>query len=174
MATCALQPGVYAPVLTPFKKNKEQDIDFDLFKIGVARLAKAGVGLVLSGTLGEATLLTREERRGLVDAAREVLKMEALDGKVPIIAGAGAGCLRETVIFAKDAADAGADAVYVNVIFVNCADGVRIVVAPAYYAFVYGKDKSALKGFFISIADESPLPLLIYNVIHFQGSCGTD
>jgi dihydrodipicolinate synthase/N-acetylneuraminate lyase len=40
----------------------------------------------------------------------------------------------------------------------------RIVVAPAYYAFVYGKDKNALKEFFVSIADESPLPLLIYNV----------
>jgi dihydrodipicolinate synthase/N-acetylneuraminate lyase len=46
----------------------------------------------------------------------------------------------------------------------------RIVVAPAYYAFVYGKDKNALKEFFTSIADESPLPLLIYNVNQSKAS----
>jgi 4-hydroxy-2-oxoglutarate aldolase len=119
MAPSVLQPGVYAPVLTPFKKDKEQDIDLGLFKVGVARLAKAGVGLVLSGTLGEATLLTRDERRSLVEAAREVLKKEGLDGQVPIIAGAGAGGLKETVVFAKDAAEAGADAVYVHPGFVE-------------------------------------------------------
>lgn len=106
-----LRPGVYAPVLTPFKKDKDQEVDFERFKLGVARLAKAGVGLVLSGTLGEATLLTRDERRGLVEVACEVLRQEGLDGSIPVIAGAGAGGLKETVTFAKDSAEAGADAV---------------------------------------------------------------
>jgi len=39
-----------------------------------------------------------------------------------------------------------------------------VVVAPSYFAFVYGKDKTAVRKFFISVADESLLPVLIYNV----------
>ena len=106
-----LRPGVYAPVITPYKGNGAQDIDLDIFKLGVARLAKAEIGLVLSGTLGEATLMNRAERKSLVAAAKQVLKEAGLDGKVPIIAGAGAGGLKETIELAKDAAGAGADAV---------------------------------------------------------------
>ncbi len=40
----------------------------------------------------------------------------------------------------------------------------RIVVAPGYYSFVFGKDKQALKEFFIAVADASPVPVLLYNV----------
>jgi dihydrodipicolinate synthase/N-acetylneuraminate lyase len=50
------------------------------------------------------------------------LKKEGLDGKIPIIVGAGAGGLKETVIFAKDAAEVGADAVYVDIGCMDCAD----------------------------------------------------
>lgn len=48
---------------------------------------------------------------------------------------------------------------------VRCADLQRsVVVAPTYFAFVYGKDKAAVRKFFTSVADESPLPVMIYNV----------
>lgn len=105
-----IKPGVFAPVLVPFRQGKNQEIDIDAFKAGIIRLANAGVGLVLSGTLGEATLLEREERRLLVQTARETLQEYGLEGKVPIVAGIGAGGLKETILYSKDAAEAGADA----------------------------------------------------------------
>lgn len=40
----------------------------------------------------------------------------------------------------------------------------RILVAPAYYAFVIGKNRAALKDFYVSVANESPVPVLLYNV----------
>lgn len=107
----ALKPGVYAPVLTPFKEENSDEINIRVFKIAVIRLARAGVGLVLSGTLGEGSLLAREERVAIIQAAREVLKENALDETVPIIAGVGGGSVKESLLYAKDAAAAGADAV---------------------------------------------------------------
>ena len=106
-----LQPGVYAPVLTPFTNDSQQELDLFAFRAGVQRLARAGVGLVLSGTLGEGNLLSRAERRLLVRNAKGVLKENGLDGSIPIIAGVGAGSLKETIEIAKDAAQEGADAV---------------------------------------------------------------
>ena len=106
-----LRPGVYAPVITPFHDSKSQDIDFDAYKLNVARLARAGIFLVISGTLGEAPLLDREERISLVQTAHDVLQHEGLLESIPIVAGIGAESMRDVVMYAKDAADAGADAV---------------------------------------------------------------
>ena len=116
-----LRPGVYAPVLTPFTDDIRQDIELEAFRAGVLRLAQAGVGLVLSGTLGEGNLLSRSEKSALVKAAKEVLTQNDLNADVPIIAGVGAGSLRETIEAAKDAADEGADAVYAG--YADCAFG---------------------------------------------------
>ncbi len=107
-----LRPGVYAPVLTPFSNDIRQDLELEAFRAGVLRLAQAGVGLVLSGTLGEGNLLSRSEKSALVKAAKEVLRQNDLETDVPIIAGVGAGSFRETIEAAKDAAAEGADAVY--------------------------------------------------------------
>ncbi|OQU94101.1 Fungal Zn2-Cys6 binuclear cluster domain-containing protein [Cladophialophora immunda] len=158
--TSALRPGVYAPVLTPFIGEIQQEVDLPAFRAGVLRLAKLGVGLVLSGTLGEGNLLSRCERKVLVKNAREVLEESGLYRSVPIIAGAGAASLRETIEIVKDAADEGADAV--------------IVVAPAYYAFVFGRDKATLKEFFVSVADASPVPVMLYNIPFATGGIDLD
>jgi 4-hydroxy-2-oxoglutarate aldolase len=105
-----LRPGVYAPVLTPFKKDGSEDIDYVAFKIGVARLARAGVGLVLSGTLGEGSLLDRFERRTIISVAKDTLRESGLDGRIPIIAGISGGSTKECVLYANEAAESGADA----------------------------------------------------------------
>jgi L-threo-3-deoxy-hexylosonate aldolase len=107
----ALKPGVYAPVITPFEEENSNEVNLRVFKLAVIRLARAGVGLVLSGTLGEGSLLTRHERVALIQVAREALKEIGLDGAVPIIAGVSGGGVTESLLYAKDAATAGADAV---------------------------------------------------------------
>lgn len=48
--------------------------------------------------------------------------------------------------------------------FANQKLAISIVALPAYFAFVYGSDRAAVSGFFTSVADKSPLPLIIYNV----------
>jgi 4-hydroxy-2-oxoglutarate aldolase len=108
MSINKLKPGVYAPVLVPFSHDGNENILFDAFLLQVKRLAAAGVGLVISGTLGEATLLTRDERRDLVKAARTVLDEAGFD--VAVIAGIGAGSVKESIEYARDAKAAGADA----------------------------------------------------------------
>ncbi|KAJ9613884.1 hypothetical protein H2200_002020 [Cladophialophora chaetospira] len=159
-ATSVLRPGVYAPVLTPFTSDDQQEVDLPAFRAGVLRLAKLGVGLVLSGTLGEGNLLSRQERRLLVKNTKEVLEQHGLNKSIPIIAGVGAASLKETIEIARDASEEGADAV--------------IVVAPAYYAFVFGKDKAALKDFFASVADASPVPVMVYNIPFATGGIDLD
>ncbi|KAF2104990.1 aldolase [Rhizodiscina lignyota] len=157
-SSAKLRQGVYVPVVTPFNQN--EDIDIPIFKRNIARLAKADCGLVLSGTLGEGNLLEREEKKLLVKAAKDVLMAEDLDNSIPIIAGINGESLRQCVKHAQDAAEAGADA--------------AVVVAPSYFAFAYGKNKSALKNFFESLADRSPIPLLLYNIPFASGGIDLD
>ncbi|KAH8816077.1 hypothetical protein F5884DRAFT_872584 [Xylogone sp. PMI_703] len=157
---CRLQPGVYAPILTPFSKSDTEEINYPAFEAAVSRLAEAGVGLVVSGTLGEGPLLTREEKKTLVQTAKKVLEERRLDGKIPIIAGIGGGSVKETIASAVDAADAGADAV--------------LVVPTSYYAFVMGKNREALSTFFKTIADRSPIPVLLYNIPFATGGIDLD
>ncbi|KAF4547902.1 L-threo-3-deoxy-hexylosonate aldolase-like protein 2 [Elsinoe fawcettii] len=155
----SLKPGLFAPVPSPFTTDGKEELSLPAFQYQVNRLVEAGIGIVVAGTLGEANLLTRDERSLLVRTAREVID-EAGNTKVPLIAGAGGGSVKESLLLAEDSAAAGADAV--------------IVVAPAYYAFAYGKDRKAVKDFFTSIANASRLPVMIYNIPFAAGGIDLD
>ena len=97
------------------------------------RVAKAQVGILVCGSMGEAHHLVPEERVAIIKATREALDGEGFPS-LPIIAGTGVGSTRETVARAKEAADAGAD--------------YAIVVPSGYFAAALGSDRKALKGFF--------------------------
>ncbi|TKX27303.1 L-threo-3-deoxy-hexylosonate aldolase-like protein 1 [Elsinoe australis] len=155
-----LKPGVYAPVPSPFTQDGKEDLALPPFEYQVKRLVDAGAGIVVAGTLGEAGMLSRDERTTLIRTARGIIDAAGAEKAVPLIAGAGGGSVRESVQLAEEAAEAGADAV--------------IVVAPAYYAFAYGKDKDAVKDFFTSIADRSRVPVMIYNIPFAAGGIDLD
>jgi dihydrodipicolinate synthase/N-acetylneuraminate lyase len=71
--------GVMPAVTTHFTANDE--LDLDLFKINLQAQIDAGVhGIVLGGTLGEASTLTDEERSVLTKTAVEITK-----GKIPVL-----------------------------------------------------------------------------------------
>ncbi len=106
-----LRPGVYAPILTPFNEDGSEEICLTAFASSVARLARAGVGILLGGTLGEGPLLEERERVALIRCARETLQQLGPDFQVPIIAGVVGASVRECVAQSNDAAGAGADAV---------------------------------------------------------------
>lgn len=105
-----LRPGVYAPILTPYKNGGTAEIDLEAFSRSVARLAQADVGMILAGTLGEGPLLDQEERSSLARCAKSTLESLRLDDKIPLIMGVMGASVRECVAQSKAAAEAGANA----------------------------------------------------------------
>lgn len=148
-----LKPGIYAPIPTFFLRDSE-DLDIPTFETHVVRVAKAGVGPLLSGSMGEAHHISHQERETLIRAARSALDAAGL-GHVPIIAGVGAGSTREVVQLGEEAAAAGADA--------------SIAIISGYYAGALASDRKALQAFWTEVAEKSPIPVIIYN---YPGAAG--
>jgi 4-hydroxy-2-oxoglutarate aldolase len=142
--------GVLAPVVTPFD-GRTGELDVAGFERNLRAYDKAGLrGVIVAGSTGEAPLLDEGERARLVASARAALAPERL-----VIAGAGAESTRAAVRLAVQAARSGADAV--------------IVVAPHYYGDAM--TPAALAGHYRRIADESPIPVVMYNIpkyMHFN------
>lgn len=144
--------GVYAPLTTFFRDSKNQDLDLETYKSHVKYVASAGVGIVALGSMGEAVHLSHEERNLVVQAAREALDSDPSLADVPLIAGTGASSTRETIELTKEAASHGAD--------------FAMVIAPGYFAGAL--DKSALKTFFVEVAEASPIPVSSVSVSRQQ------
>ncbi|BGP15881.1 hypothetical protein JCM10213_003690 [Rhodosporidiobolus nylandii] len=137
--------GVYAPLITPY--NEDESLDLETFKKHVQYVAGAGIGCVALGSMGEAVQLTHSERTQVVRAAREALDSDPKLARVPLVVGTGASSTRETIELTKEAAAEGAD--------------FAMVIAPGYFAGALSKQ--ALKGFFVDVAEASPIPIILYN-----------
>jgi 4-hydroxy-2-oxoglutarate aldolase len=135
--------GIFPPITTPFQ-GPLGEIAPQRFRENVSRLLAQGVdGIVVSGSTGEAALLDPHEQIRLVELAREVMS----DGGWLIAGTAGESTL-QTVALSRAAAAAGADAVLVR--------------APSY--FTTAMTPASLEVHFLSVADASPVPVLIYNI----------
>ena len=131
------------PLTTPFDPAGG-DIAPVHLRDNARALLDAGVdGLVPAGSTGEAALLAEDEYRDLVGWLRDVVPDEKW-----LIAGAGRESTRGTVAACRAAQERGADAVLVR--------------PPAYYGSSLAP--AALTDHFRRIADESPLPVLLYNI----------
>lgn len=108
------------------------------------------MGILVSGSMGEAHHLTPEERVILIHAAREALDSVGLT-TVPVIAGTGIGSTKGTIELTRQAAEAGAD--------------YSIVIASGYYAG--GLNNESLTRFFLDVAAASPIPVIVYNCACF-------
>lgn len=141
--------GVIGPVVTTFDEATG-DLAAIPFRANVRAHLDAGLaGIVVAGSTGEAALLEEHERHRLLEWARALVPDDRW-----LIAGAGAESTRLTVRRARDAAERGADAI--------------LVVAPHYYGAQMTPE--ALATHFRRVADESPLPLILYNIpkyVHF-------
>ncbi|RQG86109.1 dihydrodipicolinate synthase family protein [Natrarchaeobius halalkaliphilus] len=137
----ALQ-GITCPVVTPFDEDSKR-VDEAAFGAIVEDLVANDIDGVFScGTAGEFASLTADERRRVHELA-----VEHADGSVPVLAGAGATTVSETLEHIEAAAAVGADAA---------------VVVPPY--FHTANDPAGNRRFFETVADASPLPLLLYNI----------
>lgn len=122
--------------------------DIPTFEKHVTRVALAGAGPVITGTMGESIHLSQAERTELVHVARKALDNAGLIS-VPIIVGTGAGSTRETLQLTKQAAAVGAD--------------YALIIASGYFAGALAANKSALKAYWKELAENSPIPVMIYN-----------
>jgi len=134
--------GVWAPAITFFDHSTDT-LDTESQAKYYSYLSKSGLaGLVILGTNAETFLLTREERKTLVETARR-----ACGPSYPLMAGVGGHSTKQVLEFISDAADAGANYV--------------LLLPPAYF----GKQTTpaVIDSFFNDVARESSLPIVIYN-----------
>jgi 4-hydroxy-2-oxoglutarate aldolase len=140
-----LLEGIFAPLTTPFYPDER--LYFKKLEFNVARLSLTALsGLVVLGSTGEAVALDDTETREVLRVAAET----AEDEKV-LIAGIGRESVKATVELAEVAAAAGYDAVLVR--------------NPSYYRPQL--TPAALLHYFRSVADRSPLPVILYSIPKF-------
>ncbi len=146
--------GVLGPVITTFDETTGELAAIP-FRANVRAHLDAGLtGVVVAGSTGEAALLEEHERLRLVEWARAIVPDERW-----LIVGIGGESTRLTVRRAQEAAERGADAV--------------LVVAPHYYGAQMTPE--ALATHFRRLADQSPLPVILYNIpkyVHFPLAAG--
>jgi 4-hydroxy-tetrahydrodipicolinate synthase len=134
--------GVIPPMTTPFRKDGE--IDFKLVASQVDWLIGAGShGMAAGGSTGEGHTLDHEEYRDLVAAT-----VEAAKGRAPVIAGIIVDSTRDAVRRGRLVRD------------LNVA---ALQVTPVHYLFK--PDEQAMVDHFRRMADETGMPIIIYNVV---------
>lgn len=140
-------PGVYTPVVTPF--TSDNALDERGLTLNVERYMKSPLtGLVVLGSNGEAPQLEDSE----ADRAIAIVRA-AMPGDRPLLAGTGRESTVATIAATKRAADLGADAVLVR--------------TPSFYKPQMTSD--AFVRHFTAVADQSPVPVLLYNVTMYTG-----
>ena len=131
--------GVYPAVTTKF--TADDKLDLLLFEKNIKAQVEAGVnGIVLGGTLGEASTLTDEEKSVLV---KETVRI--VEGKIPVLLNIAEGSTAKAIEAVKNAERDG-------------ADGLMILPPMRYKA----TDSETVE-YFKSIARSTELPIMIYN-----------
>lgn len=139
--------GIFCPVITPFVNDRvsADKLCFNLSKFNSTDLD----GYVLFGSTGEAPYVSAQERIDLLKSACDLI----LAAQKKLIVGTGYERADDTIAFTKQAAECGAE----------CA----LVLTPNYYKSQM--HDSVLINHFLTVADQSPIPILIYNVPPFTG-----
>jgi len=131
--------GVFPALTTKF--TSDDKLDFPLFEKNLKVQLNAGVeGVILGGTLGEASVLSNEEKFDLVKFA-----VEKVAGKVPVVMNIAEGSTREAVALAREAEKCGAKGL--------------MMLPPMRYK----SDHRETVAYFKAVAESSSLPIMIYN-----------
>ena len=139
--------GVFPALTTPFAADGSVslvDLKHNLHRYNGTDLA----GYVVLGSTGESVLLSREETDGILATAKEAAGPEK-----KLIAGTGAESTAETIEKTKRAAELGYHA--------------ALVKTPHYYKPMYKPE--VLIAHYRRVADNSPIPVLLYSVPQFTG-----
>ncbi|MBS1490219.1 MAG: dihydrodipicolinate synthase family protein [Bacteroidetes bacterium] len=134
-----LWEGVMPALTTKF--TNDEKIDFLLFEKNLRFQLDAGVnGLIIGGSLGEASTLENSEKIDLIKFTQDQVA-----GRVPVIMTIAEGGTRQAVALAQEAEKAGANGL--------------MVLPPMRYK----SDHRETVTFYQTLADASPLPIMVYN-----------
>lgn len=132
--------GTGIAIITPFKNDSS--IDFTALGRVINHIIAGGINyIVVLGTTGESVTLTKDEKRAIISYV-----LEAVDSRVPVVAGIGGNNTQEVINSIRHTSLTGIEAL--------------LSVAPYY-------NKPTQRGLFQhfkAIATCSPLPVIIYNV----------
>ena len=131
--------GSFAVIVTPF--TKEGDIDEAGYRRVIDLVVEAGChGVIAAGSTGEFFLMTNEERKRVFSIA-----VDQSGGRIPVLAGTSATRTEDVVELTRYGREIG------------CAGA---MVLPPVYIQV---DERELVEFYTRIAEESGLPIMLYN-----------
>lgn len=131
--------GVFPAITTKFDKN--DNLDLDAFKKNLYVQLEAGIhGVILGGTLGEASTLTEEEKDQLIKTTIEVTK-----GDIPVVINIAEQSTAGAIVAAKRAEG-------------NGANGLMLLPPMRYKA----DDRETVE-YFRAVASATTLPIMIYN-----------
>lgn len=131
--------GVFPALTTKF--DKAEKLDLDLYYKNLVVQLEAGVnGIILGGTLGEASTLTENEKEHLVK-----FTLEKVEGKIPVILNIAEGATKESIRQAHLAKEWGAQGL--------------MMLPPMRYK----PDHRECVTYFKTVADSTDLPIMIYN-----------
>ena len=138
--------GTYTALITPFKNGA---VAFDELKKLIEFQIKGGVdGLVPFGTTGESPTVDNAEHLEIIRST-----VEAVRGRVPVIAGTGSNSTKEACDMTRAADKAGADGM--------------LLVAPYYNR----PTQEGIYQHFAKIAETTDKPLMLYSI---PGRCGVE
>ncbi|MCR4612086.1 MAG: 4-hydroxy-tetrahydrodipicolinate synthase [Lachnospiraceae bacterium] len=136
----AIFKGSGVALVTPMKDNLQVDYD-KLEELVEFHISNDTDAIIIVGTTGEGSTLSMEEHRKTIKACVEFVK-----GRIPVVAGTGSNNTKTAIQHAKEAEEDGADA--------------ALIVTPYYNKAT----QAGLIKHYSMIADETKLPIILYNV----------
>lgn len=131
--------GVMPAVTTKFTETDE--LDLNMFEVHIKAQLEAGVhGIVLGGTLGEASTLLDEEKRQLTQATVDIVK-----GQVPVLINIAEQTTKAAIHAAQKAEEDGAKGL--------------MMLPPMRYK---SGDRETVE-YFKAVANNTSLPIMVYN-----------
>jgi len=131
--------GVFPAITTKF--TADDQLDLSLFEKNLQAQLDAGVnGIILGGTLGEASVLSTEEKETIVK-----FTIEKVAGKVPVVLNIAEGSTKEALQQAAYAKAWGAQGI--------------MILPPMRYK----SDHRETVTYFTTVAKSTDLPIMIYN-----------
>lgn len=137
---------ILLPLITPYKENEE--VDYDRYAELIEYLIRNDLcdSFIVTGTTGEASLLTFDERVKLIETA-----VKASAGRKPVIASTGCASTKETIALTKAAEALGVE--------------LCMVVCPFY-------NKPTQEGIYLhfkAVAESVKCDVMLYNIPIFVG-----
>ena len=134
--------GIITPIVTPFKRNVSQEINYEATKELIDHLISHGVnGIFILGSNGEFHVIDEDEK---IEFTKKVV--EFVDKRVPVYVGTGSCSTRATIRLSKAVEAAGADALS--------------VITPY---FLKPTDEN-LYNHYKEIAESVNVPIMLYNI----------